>query len=204
MNIQNLYPGSWGSNCYFLTSGTRAFVVDPSAKAETILTAAKQSGATLEGILLTHGHFDHIISIDILRDRLSIPLYVHENDAVLITDAHKNAFYTFFRMETSYRPAEQQLRHGDILYLGNEPIQVLHTPGHTSGSVCFLCNDELLITGDTLFADNIGRWDLWGGSRDTLFRSLGLLRTLDGRLTIYPGHGDSARLSLALDNVMYF
>lgn len=204
MNVQNLYPGSWGSNCYLLTSGTHAFVVDPSAKAETILSATEQSGASLEGILLTHGHFDHIVSVNELRDRLRIPLYVHENDAELITDARKNAFYTFFRMETSYRPAEKQFRHGDTLYLGKEPIQVLHTPGHTSGSVCFLCNNEFLITGDTLFADNIGRCDLYGSDPAQMTESLHFLRTLPSHLTIYPGHGEQARLGAALDNVSYF
>lgn len=204
MNIQNLYPGSWGSNCYLLTSGTHALVVDPSAKAETILATAEQSGVTLEGILLTHGHFDHIISVNELRDRLHIPLYVHQKDAELITDAHKNAFYTFFRMETSYRSAEKQFRHGDTLYLGKESIQVLHTPGHTSGSVCFLCNDEFLITGDTLFADNIGRCDLYGSDPSQMEASLRFLRTLPSTLTIYPGHGDTSLLGDALDTVSYF
>ena len=140
MNILNLYPGSWGSNCYLLSVGTHALIVDPSANAQTILSATEQIGATLEGILLTHAHFDHIVSVNGIRDQINIPLYVHEDDAELITDAHKNAFYTFFRMETDYRPADKLLRDGDTLSLGNEMIKVLHTPGHSAGSVCYLCN----------------------------------------------------------------
>ncbi len=204
MRIVNLYPGSWGSNCYLLTVGTHAVVVDPSANADTILTAVKESGAELEGILLTHAHFDHIVSVNTLRDRTGVPLYVHEQDAELITDAHKNAFYTFFRMETSYRPAEKLLHDGDVLLLGDEEIRVIHTPGHSAGSVCFLCNGELLLTGDTLFADNIGRCDLYGSDPRAMQASLARLRTLKQSLSIHSGHGPAARLGTALDNVSYF
>jgi len=204
MNVLNLYPGSWGSNCYLISSGAHALVVDPSANADTILSATAQIGATLEGILLTHAHFDHIVSVNTLRDRINIPLYVHECDAELITDAHKNAFYTFFRMETDYRPADKLLRDGDTLSLGNEMIKVLHTPGHSAGSVCYLCNEEFLITGDTLFADNIGRCDLYGSDPRAMQQSLRFLRTLPRELTIYPGHGATAKLGEALDSISYF
>ena len=204
MNILNLYPGSWGSNCYLLSVGTHALIVDPSANAQTILSATEQIGATLEGILLTHAHFDHIVSVNGIRDQINIPLYVHEDDAELITDAHKNAFYTFFRMETDYRPADKLLRVGDTLSLGNEMIKVLHTPGHSAGSVCYLCNGEFLLTGDTLFADKIGRCDLYGSDPRAMQRSLQFLRTLPPQLKIYPGHGERARLGTALDTVSYF
>ena len=204
MNILNLYPGSWGSNCYLLSVGTHALIVDPSANAQTILSATEQIGATLEGILLTHAHFDHIVSVNGIRDQINIPLYVHEDDAELITDAHKNAFYTFFRMETDYRPADKLLRDGDTLSLGNDMIKVLHTPGHSAGSVCYLCNGEFLLTGDTLFADNIGRCDLYGSDPRAMQRSLQFLRTLPPQLKIYPGHGERARLGTALDTVSYF
>ncbi len=204
MNILNLYPGSWGSNCYLLSVGTHALIVDPSANATSILNAAEQLGVNIEGILLTHGHFDHIVSVNELRDRTGIPLCVHEDDAELITDAHKNAFYTFFRMETAYRPAERLLHDGDVLTLGDETIKVLHTPGHSAGSVCYFCNGEFLLTGDTLFADNIGRCDLYGSDPRAMQSSLKFLRTLPKDLTIYPGHGEQARLGAALDTVSYF
>ena len=162
----------------------------------------------------THGHFDHILSVDTLRasakaEGIDLKVYIHEGDAPMLTDGEKNGFTFFFGQDRVYAPADVLLRDGDEIPLGGGKVKVIHTPGHSPGSVCYLCveptgNARILVTGDTLFADNIGRWDLWGGSRDTLFRSLGLLRTLEGRLTIYPGHGDSAKLSLALDNVMYF
>ena len=203
MEIRNLYPGSWGSNCYLLLSDGHAAVVDPSADARTILNAVSSEGATLDCILLTHGHFDHIVSVDRLRDATGAPLYIHKFDAEMLTDGHKNAFYTFFRMDKVYRPADKLLSDGDELTLGNECIRVIHTPGHSQGSVCYLCNDELLLTGDTLFSDTYGRYDLWGGDGQTLFSSLSNMRNLPQDLPIYPGHGESVSLKTALDRLRY-
>ena len=202
MEIRNLYPGSWGSNCYILTCDGHAAVIDPSTDARTILNAVKSEGATLDFILLTHGHFDHIVSVDSLRDLTGAPLMIHKFDAEMLADARKNAFYTFFRMDRTYRAPEKALVDGDELQLGSETIRVIHTPGHSQGSVCYLCNGELLITGDTLFSNNYGRYDLWGGDAQTLFASLSDLRRLPQSLPIYPGHGESERLGRALDSVM--
>ena len=203
MKIENLYPGSWGSNCYLLYSGTHAAIVDPSASADTILRELATRGLTLEMILLTHGHFDHIVSIDTLRERTGAPACIHEGDLNMPEDSTRNAFYTFFRMHRSYRRPDRALQNGEVLMLGDEQIRVLHTPGHTAGGACFLCNGEFLLTGDTLFENNYGRCDLYGGSESTLFQSLRSLRELDQNLIIYPGHGDSARLGDALDFVLY-
>ena len=203
MEIRNLYPGSWGSNCYLLTTGGHAAVVDPSADAHTILNAVKAEGATLDFILLTHGHFDHIVSVDTLRDATGAPLYIHAFDAEMLTDSRKNAFYTFFRMEKSYRPADKLLSDGDELTLGNETIRVIHTPGHSQGSVCYLAGDALLLTGDTLFSNTYGRYDLWGGDAQTLLASLSDMQSLPQDLPIYPGHGESVPLGTALDQLRY-
>ena len=203
MKIQNLYPGSWGSNCYLLECGTHAAIVDPSADANTITTLLAQKGLTLDFILLTHGHFDHIVSIDSLRELTGAPVLIHEADLSMPEDAHKNAFYTFFRMERAYKRPDRALQDKEILHLGDESIRVIHTPGHTAGCVSFLCNDEFLITGDTLFADSYGRYDLYGGNASALFQSLRSLRDLPQNLTIYPGHGECARLGDALDTVLY-
>ena len=203
MEIKRLFPGSWGSNCYLLTVGTHAAVVDPSPDAQTILVELARLGANLDFILLTHGHFDHIVSVDALRDRTAAPLLVHERDACMLTDAHKNAFFTFFRQERVYRAPERTLVDGDELHLGDEIIRVISTPGHSQGSVCYLCNDEFLLTGDTLFADGYGRYDLYGGDGEILFASLASLRTLPPSLPIYPGHGESTHLGMALDNILY-
>lgn len=201
MQIQNLYPGSWGSNCYLLTSDGSAAVVDPSAGTPRILDAVLQAEARPEMILLTHGHFDHILSLDLLREETGAPAYVGEGDLAMPADAHKNAFSFFSGKERTWRTPERVLADGDILTLGKETIRVIATPGHTPGCVMYLCNDEFLITGDTLFADNYGRYDLPGGDGQQLFRTLRALRRLPQELPIYPGHGAPSTLGAALDAI---
>ncbi|MBQ9086923.1 MAG: MBL fold metallo-hydrolase [Clostridia bacterium] len=203
MKVVPICAESFGANTYLVVSGTHALVVDPAVSVGAILNAVRAEDAFLEGILLTHGHFDHILSLDTLRDALPISARIHQADAVMLTDGRKNAFYDFFGKERVYRPAEELLSRRQTISLGDESITVLHTPGHTPGSVCYLCGDSLL-TGDTLFAESYGRCDLWGGSQEQMQVSLASLRSLSPALTIYPGHGVSARLSFALDNVSYF
>lgn len=204
MKIYNLFPGSYCSNCYLLVSGEHAAVVDPSASPDVIINKAEELGARLEYIILTHGHFDHITSVDALRDAASIPLYIHEGDAEMLDDGKKNAYYFFFGRDKKYYPAEKVLTHGDRLKLGDEILEIISTPGHSKGSICILNRaDKIMITGDTLFAEGYGRFDLYGGDKAELTRSLSSLRQYDRDITIYPGHGGSARLSDALDN-LYF
>lgn len=203
MQIISLCAGSWGSNCYLLISGTHAAVVDPSVKPESILNRLADEGAMLKYILLTHGHFDHIVSLDSLRQITGVPAMIHENDAELPSDALKNGFYHFFRMEQTYRPPEQTLCDGETFRLGNEEIRVIHTPGHTAGSVCYLCNNEFLITGDTLFDEGRGRTDLYSGNETQLLLTLQSMRNLPQSIPIYPGHGAPATLGIALDHVIY-
>ena len=198
MEICNLFPGSFASNCYLLFCGNEAAVVDPSANADTILQKIAEHGATLQYILLTHGHFDHICSLDILREKTGVPAYIHGGDFDMPSNSQKNAFSLFFGQERSWRTPEKTLSEGDVLKLGSEEIRVLHTPGHTEGSVCYLCGDNILITGDTLFDRGFGRYDLYGGDPGTLFRSLRMLTELSPTLRIHPGHGMSSTLGDAL------
>ena len=205
MNIINLFPGSYGSNCYLLEEGGEALIVDPSAAASAILRKLREDGCTPVGILLTHGHFDHIMSIDTLREaEPNLKVYVHEEDAPMLADGQKNGFSFFFRQDRTWKDADVLLTDGQEITVGSATLRVVHTPGHSPGSVCYLCESEgIMLTGDTLFSDNIGRCDLWGGSYATIRQSLKRLRDYDGGLTILPGHGGSNTLSKALDNTMY-
>ncbi len=202
MKIINIAPEAWASNCYALISGTHALIVDPSASCDAIIGAVEKEGARIEGLLLTHGHFDHIMSLDTLRERTGAPAMIHELDDEMLSDGTKNAFFTFFGMDRRYKPAERLLRDGNEIELGDKKIRVIHTPGHTKGSSCFLAGDAL-ITGDTLFADGYGRCDLFGGDIMKMRDSLKKLRELDPRLTIYSGHGKENTLGAALDNTAY-
>ncbi len=203
MKICTVKPHSLGANTYIVYSGTHAFVIDPCVSVHALTACAEQLGVTLEGILLTHGHFDHTVSIDRVRDSLSIPAYIHEHDAVMLTDGKKNAYFDFCGKECTHNAAEELLHDGDIIRVGDEELKVIHTAGHTSGSVCYLCSD-FIVTGDTLFSDSYGRCDLWGGDEKEMLDSLMLLRTFDGRLPLYAGHGEASTLGNALDNIAYF
>jgi glyoxylase-like metal-dependent hydrolase (beta-lactamase superfamily II) len=208
LEIFNLFPGSWGSNCYVLISEDRhgrrhAAVVDPSAAAKAITELLRAQNAALEFIILTHGHFDHITALDTLREATGAPAYIHKGDAEMLTDGEKNAFKLFFGQERKWRPAERLLSDKDKLMLGDEEIEVISTPGHSKGSICLLTKD-LIISGDTLFADGYGRYDLHGGNPDQLASSLKLLRKYDQNLKLYAGHGDMGTLGQALDNVLYY
>ncbi len=200
MKIISVCPGSAMANCYLIVHGDQALVVDPCVTVSAIETAAREQGATLCGILLTHGHFDHVLSLDTLRDATRLPAYIHARDNELLADGQKNAFALFFGRDKAYRPAEQTVEDGDTIPLGDSVITVIHTPGHTAGSLCYLAGDALL-TGDTLFADSYGRYDLYSGHGPTLRTSLSRLAAMDRALTIYPGHGESAMLGTACDTV---
>ena len=207
MKILTICPKSFASNTYLLVSGSSAMVVDPSVSIDAIDKALKDNNASLVGALLTHGHFDHIISVDTLRERYDVPLYIHKNDACMLTDGKLNGFYTFFKRECVHSPADRLFEDGDEISIGNESVKILHTPGHSQGSSCFIFKDDdgntAIVTGDTLFANSIGRCDLFGGSLQEITRSIQKLSAFDRSTQIYPGHDVSSTLGIALDNVSY-
>lgn len=198
MKVITLCPAAWESNSYLLIQNGEALLFDAGASPDKISEALAREQATLKGILLTHGHFDHILSIDALREKYNVPVYVHREDAPMLTDGRLNAYAFFFRQERSWRPAEKLLSDGDSIPFGDKRISVIHTPGHTRGSVCYLVGD-LLFSGDTLFADGYGRTDLEGGDDAALSYSLQKLFKLPMTLKVYAGHG----MSTILENAKY-
>ena len=206
MVIRTLAEGFLGANCYLLESDGHAFIVDPAARTEVMESAIRDGGLTLDGILLTHGHFDHLTNLAPLVARFPVPVYLGIGDRDFPKDGKKNAFSVFFGQDRTYPDATDLLRDGDTLPLGSETIEVIATPGHSGGSVCFYHRDShILVTGDTIFADNIGRTDLYGGSWEILHDSLECLAALarqDPEIRIYPGHGASETLKNAIRAVL--
>ncbi len=203
MEIYPVGAHSFRANTYIISSGAHAICVDPAVLVESAVRTAAEHGAAIEAIVLTHGHFDHTASIDIMRDRLQIPAYIHSHDAIMLTDGKKNAYFDLFGRECTHRAAEFTLEDGDTIPLGDESLRVIHTPGHTGGCICLL-GDTFLVTGDTLFADSIGRTDLWSSDMEQMRASLKKLRELSPTLKIYTGHGAPSLLGAALDNAAYY
>ena len=205
MEIIALSSTGFASNCYIVHNGCDAFVVDPSISEQNILLTLEKHGLSLKGILLTHGHFDHIWQAQELREKSDAPLYIHELDAEMLTDSRKNAYYTFTGKYFVIKEAEILLHEGDTIPLGDEQIKVLHTPGHTKGSVCFDTGDSLL-SGDTIFAEGFGRYDLYGGNLNELKASLSRLSKMAERENrwLYAGHGKSSTLRQATEHLKYY
>lgn len=183
MKLITLPLGALQTNCYLAAdeNGTAA-VIDPAADASTILRAAQTQGWTIQAIMLTHGHFDHVGAVRALAEALHCPVYLHENELSLPPQLTDGPLYcTDFYAE------------GDTVSVGALHFSVLHTPGHTPGSVCLRC-ENTLFSGDTLFADSCGRTDLAGGSSAQIMQSLARLAALSEDLTVLPGHGEASTL----------
>ena len=188
MKIERYGDTGMAANCYLLTDDreTAAVIVDPSVSYRELLAARGRPLPPLTAVLLTHAHYDHMIAIEEWRGLA--PLALHRADAPALGNPVLNVYRMFGVQENGTSPAERLLEEGDVITVGAETLTVLHTPGHTPGSVCYRAKD-LLLSGDTLFAGTIGRTDLPGGQEDAMRHSLGRLFALDGQIALYPGHG---------------
>jgi glyoxylase-like metal-dependent hydrolase (beta-lactamase superfamily II) len=178
-----------------------AVVVDPADSADEILAAAGKAGYFIKWILLTHGHFDHTGAASAIKAATGAEIYIHGSDNEMLTDSVKSL--SFFTPERPFAPAEADklLKDGDKLTLGNVTFTVVHTPGHTAGSVCFLCDDpdggkKIMLSGDTLFRDSIGRSDTYSGDPLIQHDSLDKLKALTDDYIVLPGHGEATTLAV--------
>ena len=185
-------------NCYLLLcGGGAAALVDPGTSYSTLLREVADTGCRLEWILLTHGHYDHIGAVQAIREATGARLAAPQAERVILEDARNNL--TALWTDTAYtvEGADRYLAEGDTLAIGETVLQVLHTPGHTPGSVCYLCGRDLL-AGDTLFYDSVGRVDLPGGDGEQMRASLRRLATLPADTAVYPGHGPQTTIGREL------
>ena len=193
MDIIKLNGAGFASNTYILASNNESAVIDPSADLSSIISSV--GTASMKYILLTHGHFDHIMSLDELAEETGAQILIHKSDLKMPSDTMTNAS-DFFGLGFASSSEIKGLSDGDILPLGDEYIKVISTPGHTPGSACFDCGD-FIVCGDTLFSHGYGRYDLPGGNPNVLFASLKKLAEIKDDPMIYPGHGAACTLSSA-------
>ena len=186
MEIRTINCGLLGTNCYILTEGTDAVVFDPDGEKENIYSLLK--GYDLRAVILTHGHFDHIGAVDDICRETGTDLYINVLDAEMLEDPHKNASFLLPESNIICTTPPKFFDGDNDMYFGDIHLKVLHTPGHTKGSSCFICGD-ILISGDTLFRSGIGRTDLYGGDTMEEYNSIRKLFALDRDYTVYPGHG---------------
>ena len=204
MKIAKFILGSMQTNCYFIIDeeSKSCIVVDPADDIDVIMKKLSDKGLTCEKIILTHGHFDHMMALEELRARTSAPLYLHEADNELLQDPDKSLMAFYAGIHTPCKPADIALKDADTIDFHGNTIKVMHTPGHTKGSCCFLI-DEHMICGDTLFRGNIGRYDFYGGDYTTMLSSLEKIKALETDYRIYPGHGPSSHLSYEKEYNLY-
>lgn len=191
LRIEGLALGPLQTNAYILSKPEekRCIVIDPGMNPAALLR--KVADMEVEAILLTHAHFDHIGGVDELRKLKGCPVYLHDAEAEWLINPKKNgsAMWPDIGPPIASDPAEYGLDHNQTLNLLGEAIQVLHTPGHSPGSVGYLLGGKLF-GGDALFRQSVGRTDLPGGSSRDLYNSIHtVLFKLADDTVVYPGHG---------------
>lgn len=187
MEIKVLELGEIGVNCYLIAGDNSVVVIDPGFESEVVTNFLKKNSHKDRMIILTHSHFDHISAAEKLRTDTDTKIAIGVFDNPALSDVKLNLSY-LFGVNLSHFSADILLYDGDLFKVGDLEFKVIHTPGHTVGGISLLI-DDILISGDTLFYQSIGRTDFPGGDFKTLLDSLEKLFLLDGEITVLPGHG---------------
>lgn len=186
--IIKVQVGAIQTNCYLIKENGHVLIVDPGANAKKIF-AMLQPEEVVDAVCLTHGHFDHVSAADQLSDAVHCPIYIYALDEKLARD--KNIDRMGF---TGVVTKPMKFYQDGINSIGAFEVDVIHTPGHTDGSVCLKLGNDIF-SGDTIFKESVGRCDLYSGSEAKMRRSLNEIQTWDAKLNLYPGHGESTTLS---------
>lgn len=197
-----LLDGEIPVNCYIIEDEGRCYVVDPGFQRERLKEYIRSLNLEVVGILLTHAHYDHIGALD----AFDVPIYIHEEEYHILLDGYKNG-YDYDDRKMSYNIEDLYIVKIDKstkIFLNGKEIEVLLTPGHSAGSVCYKYGYEM-ITGDTLFKGSVGQWDFPTGDQETLKKSvIGLIESHDENTIIYPAHGGASTIGDEKKNNFFY
>ena len=196
--------GIMGVNCYILADKNEAIIIDPGSDAENIINTLKENNICAKYIVLTHCHFDHILAVEKLIQKLDVKLITCQSEKENLLDSSINYTNRYSRKPVSLL-ADLYVKNGDVIKSGEFDFKVLETPGHTSGSMCLYCEKEsILISGDTLFFESVGRCDLSTGNGDILVKSIkDQLYSLPDDTLVLPGHGENTTIGHEKKNNPY-
>ena len=197
-----VYPMSLGiyqTNCYILSIGDEAIIVDPGDEAKKIVTYLETNGLKPVAILITHGHFDHIGALQEVQEKYKLPVYAHQDEAKYFTDSKYNSSWKSGRppIEIQDLSAFNFICEDQIIEILAQKIDVRHVPGHSLGSIAFYFKDAgIVVSGDALFKGSIGRTDLLNGNYEQLIKSIETkLFTLPDSTIVYSGHGPATTIA---------
>ena len=204
LSFMRLVLGDLGTNCYIIgdPDSKEAFVIDPD-DGPAVVDTLQERGLTCIGILLTHGHSDHIHGVQTLMDTYGAPVYIHERDLPCLYDPQVNLSALHGRPVTITGGTIKTVKDGQHIGSGKMDFQVLETPGHTVGGVCYYMSPAVFV-GDTLFRESVGRTDFPGGDFEALVQSIRTkLFTLPDQTMAYPGHGPETQIAFEKENNPY-
>lgn len=199
MNVTALPLGDLTTNCYLVwdESTLEALIIDPADNGDFITDTILQHQLQPVAIVLTHGHFDHVLGLLEVSLNFPVPVLIHEADIFLIKQAQSSALHWLHRRVDPVPVPGGRIKENDIITFGHEELRIMETPGHTPGSIC-LYNDQAIFSGDTLFANGVGRTDFKYASSEQLQQSLQKIADTMPNVPIFPGHGEAVRLEEAL------
>jgi glyoxylase-like metal-dependent hydrolase (beta-lactamase superfamily II) len=193
MIVKGITVGLLQENCYILgcERTRKGVIIDPGDNPKAILRIVRQERLTIEKVLNTHAHLDHVMAVDAIRDATGAPFYLHAADLPILRDVPDRVRLWLDSEIDPIADPDEYLEHGQIITFGDEQLEVRFTPGHSPGHVVFVDHrGRQVFDGDTLFQQSIGRFDLPGGDEETLYRSIRTqLFTLPDDYSVYPGHG---------------
>lgn len=191
--LKTFKVGLIDTNCYILINrqNKKAAIIDPGFLSRELLNFLEEENIKVWLILLTHGHFDHILGAPYFKN---ISKYIHKNDQEMLQDYKKNAGYTANILNFENIDNLITVEDGQNIDFFNDTFKVIHTPGHTKGSSCFIFMDTLMFSGDTIFKEGVGRCDLYGGSSKEIKNSIKKIKALNKDYIIFPGHGEKTTL----------